>query len=66
MSRTTPTATQIDHREGGPDPHLAQRAALTLLAEERGDDPDDQGRLEALTQADYECGKHGKSGPSVA
>ena len=49
-----------DDRAGDAEPHPAQRVAAALLAEERGDDPDDQRRLEALPQTDDEGGKHGR------
>ncbi len=46
------------HRSRHAEPHPPQRVAATLLAEEGGDDPDDQRRLEALPQTDDEGGKH--------
>ena len=49
-----------DDRPDDPEPHPPQGVAPTLLAEERGDDADDQGRLEALPQTDDERGKHGR------
>ena len=39
------------------EPHPAQGVAA-LLAEERSDDPDDQGSLEALAEPDYEGREH--------
>ena len=47
-------------RDSGPDP--AEHVAASLLAEERGDDADDQGRLDALAQADHERGDHAEAG----
>ena len=49
---------QISERDADPDPDLPQRVAAALLAQERGDDADDQCRLDALAESDYECGEH--------
>ena len=35
-----------------------QRVLPALLAQEGGDDPDDQGRFEAFPQSDHERGQH--------
>ena len=50
-----------DDGRGGADPDLAKRVPPPLLAQERGDDPDDQRRLQALTQPDHECRQHALS-----
>ena len=41
-----------------PRPTSPQGVASALLAQERGDDADDQGRLDALAQADHKCWQH--------
>ena len=46
-------------RDDHAGPHVAQRAGLALLAQERRDDADDQRGLEALAQADHVRGDHG-------
>ena len=51
-------ASAEEQRDQHPEPHPPQRVASTLLRQERGDDPDDQRRFEALPQADDEGGKH--------
>ena len=54
----TPTPAQSSTADATPS-HIHRSASLaTLLAEEGGDDPDDQRRLETLPQADDEGGKH--------
>ena len=55
---TIAMATQISDRDRRADPDLAERVPAGLLAQEGRDDPDDQGRFEALPQSDYERGQH--------
>ena len=45
-------------RGGDAEPHPAQRVGPPLLAQEGGDDADDERRLDALAQADDERRKH--------
>jgi hypothetical protein len=45
-------------RRGGADPDLAERVLTPLLAQEGGDDPDDQRGFETLPQPDHERGQH--------
>ena len=48
-----------DHdRGGGADPDLAQGVPAALLAQEGGDDPDDERRLQAFAQPDHERRQH--------
>ena len=54
----TPTATQMRDGDRDAGPHPAQRVAAALLAQEGGDDADDQRRLEALAEADHERRQH--------
>jgi hypothetical protein len=49
-----------DDRDGDPGEHPADQVAATLLAQERRDDADDEGRLEPFPQTDDEGGQHAK------
>ena len=57
VQRARDPATE-QHRAQDTQPHPPQGVAATLLAEEGGDDADDQRGLEALPEADDEGGKH--------
>jgi hypothetical protein len=52
-------ADQHRYRRAGPD--LPQRVPSALLSQERGDDADDERRLESLPQPDHECRQHQSS-----
>ena len=47
-----------DNGRDDPDPHRAQGVAPTLLAQEAGDDADDERGLDPLPEADHETGQH--------
>ena len=61
----TPTATQMRDGRGDADPHRAQRVAPPLLAQEAGDDADDQRGLDPFAEADHEAGQHGLGDPNA-
>lgn len=54
IATTIPTSARAD-------PHLPQGIPPTLLGQERGHDPDDQGGFEAFAKADDERRKHANS-----
>ena len=47
-----------DDGRDDPDPHRAQGVAPSLLAQEAGDDADDERGLDPLAEADHETGQH--------
>ena len=43
---------RVAHRHAHPGPHVAQGVHAVLLAQEGGDDPDDEGGFYALSESD--------------
>jgi hypothetical protein len=52
------TSGSSEHGGEHADPHLAQRAAPCVAAQEGGDDADDERGLDALAQTDHEGRDH--------
>src|SRR5581483_7290759 len=57
LERDAAGGTERD-READPGPHPPQRVPPPFLTQERGDDPDDQERFDALAEADDEGREH--------